>query len=161
LASASTACSIYAASSEHYPLVGCAGRPATRQYARMGIADEPMDDINIDEALVRALVREQHPDLAGLELRDVPGGWDNKMWRLGEDWAVRLPRTPRAGSLLRTEQRWLPGLATRLPLPIPTPFLSGKRASRLLGKPAPHGRDYLLRRRPAARAPSVAAIASA
>jgi aminoglycoside phosphotransferase (APT) family kinase protein len=85
-----------------------------------------VDDINIDEALVHALVRDQHPDLARLELRDVPGGWDNKMWRLGEEFAVRLPRTPRAASLLRSEQRWLPGLASQLPLPIPTPLRVGE-----------------------------------
>ena len=54
-----------------------------------------MDDVDIDEALVRTLLHNQHPDLAGLELREVAGGWDNRMWRLGEDLAVRLPRTPR------------------------------------------------------------------
>jgi aminoglycoside phosphotransferase (APT) family kinase protein len=64
-----------------------------------------MGDPRFDGALVRALLREQHPDLAGLELRDVDGGWDNQMWRLGPDLAVRLPRTPRGPSLLRTEQR--------------------------------------------------------
>jgi aminoglycoside phosphotransferase (APT) family kinase protein len=85
-----------------------------------------MDAINIDEALVRFLLHEQHPDLAGLELREVPGGWDNKMWRLGEEFAVRLPRTPRASSLLRYEQLWLPALAPRLPLPIPTPVRVGE-----------------------------------
>jgi aminoglycoside phosphotransferase (APT) family kinase protein len=55
-----------------------------------------MDDVDIDAALVRALLHEQHPDLAGLGLRAVAGGWDNRMWHLGEDLAVRLPRTPRA-----------------------------------------------------------------
>jgi aminoglycoside phosphotransferase (APT) family kinase protein len=32
-----------------------------------------MGEIEIDEALVRALLREQHPDLAGLKLRKVAG----------------------------------------------------------------------------------------
>jgi Phosphotransferase enzyme family len=35
-----------------------------------------MDDIRIDEGPVRSLLREQHPDLAGLEIREVAGGWD-------------------------------------------------------------------------------------
>jgi aminoglycoside phosphotransferase (APT) family kinase protein len=83
-------------------------------------------DVDLDEALVRALLREQHPDLAGLGLREVAGGWDNRMWRLGEDLAVRLPRTPRAPSLLRTEQRWLPSLAPGLPLPVPVPVRVGE-----------------------------------
>jgi aminoglycoside phosphotransferase (APT) family kinase protein len=85
-----------------------------------------MDDIKIDEALVRSLLHEQHPDLAGLELRPVAGGWDNQMWRLGEELAVRLPRTPRAPSLLRTEQQWLPYLAPSLPLSIPIPVRVGE-----------------------------------
>jgi aminoglycoside phosphotransferase (APT) family kinase protein len=89
-----------------------------------------MDDADIDEALVRALLHEQHPDLAGLALRAVAGGWDNQMWRLGEDLAVRLPRTPRAPSLLRTEQRWLPFLAPGLPLPVPVPVRVGEPSAR-------------------------------
>lgn len=79
--------------------------------------------------LVRALLREQHPDLAELELRDVNGGWDNQQWRLGKELGVRLPRTERAPSLLRREQRWLPELARRLPLPTSTPVRTGEPSS--------------------------------
>lgn len=87
-------------------------------------------DVDIDEALVRFLLNEQHQDLAGLELREVAGGWDNRMWRLGADLAVRLPRTPRAPSLLRTEQRWLPFIAPALPLPVPVPVRVGEPSTR-------------------------------
>ncbi|MBM9506419.1 aminoglycoside phosphotransferase family protein [Actinacidiphila acididurans] len=79
-----------------------------------------------EQDLVRALLRDQHPDLADLELRDVDGGWDNQQFRLGEDLAVRLPRTERAPALLHTEQTWLPVLAEHLPLPTPTPVRIGK-----------------------------------
>lgn len=89
-----------------------------------------MDDSDIDEALVRALLHDQHPDLAELGLREVAGGWDNRMWRLGEHLAVRLPRTPRAPSLLRTEQQWLPSLAPGLPLPVPDPVRVGEPSAR-------------------------------
>ncbi|MGV9611031.1 aminoglycoside phosphotransferase family protein [Nocardia xishanensis] len=85
-----------------------------------------MDEIKFEQALVRALLREQHPDLADLELRDVVGGWDNQQWRLGQELAVRLPRTERAPALLHTEQTWLPVLANRLPLPTPIPVRIGK-----------------------------------
>jgi aminoglycoside phosphotransferase (APT) family kinase protein len=85
-----------------------------------------VDGIDIDETLVRSLLREQHPDLAELALRVVAGGWDNRMWRLGEDLAVRLPRTPRAPSLLRAEQRWLPSVTQGLPLPVPVPVRVGE-----------------------------------
>ncbi|WP_329375818.1 aminoglycoside phosphotransferase family protein [Streptomyces sp. NBC_01351] len=89
-----------------------------------------MDSFEIDENLVRSLVREQHPDLAGLDLREVVGGWDNQLWRLGDELAVRMPRTGRAPSLLRNEHRWLPALARRLPLPVPTPMRIGEPSAR-------------------------------
>lgn len=85
-----------------------------------------MDEFRFGQDLVRALLREQHPDLADLELRDVVGGWGNQQWRLGPELAVRLPRTERAPALLRTEQKWLPVLAERLPLPTPTPVRIGE-----------------------------------
>ncbi|RLK62000.1 aminoglycoside phosphotransferase family protein [Actinokineospora cianjurensis] len=85
-----------------------------------------MVEFGFEQELVRALLREQHPDLADLELRDVAGGWDNQMWRLGAELAVRLPRTERGPDLLRVEQKWLPVLAERLPLPTPVPVRVGE-----------------------------------
>ena len=79
-----------------------------------------------EQGLVRALLREQHPDLADLDLRDVEGGWDNQQLRLGPDLAVRLPRSERAPDLLRIERTWLPVLAGRLPLPTPVPVRAGE-----------------------------------
>ena len=88
-----------------------------------------MDEITFGKDLVRALLRDQHPDLACLERRDVNGGWDNQLWRLGDELAVRLPRTQRAPDLLRIEQTWLPVLADRLPLPTPIPVRVGEPSS--------------------------------
>jgi aminoglycoside phosphotransferase (APT) family kinase protein len=88
-----------------------------------------VDEVRFEQDLVRALLRDQHPDLAALELRDVSGGWDNQQWRLGEELAVRLPRTERAPALLHIEQTWLPMLDERLPLPTPTPVRIGKPSS--------------------------------
>ncbi|WP_374194419.1 aminoglycoside phosphotransferase family protein [Streptomyces sp. N35] len=85
-----------------------------------------MDEVRYETELVRALLREQHPDLAELELREVVGGWDNQQFRLGDELAVRMPRTERAPELLRAEQRWLPELASRLPLPTPVPVRTGE-----------------------------------
>jgi aminoglycoside phosphotransferase (APT) family kinase protein len=84
-----------------------------------------VEEVRFDRDLVRALLHEQHPDLADLELRDVDGGWGNQMWRLGNDLAVRLPRIGNAPDLLLIERRWLPVLAERLPLPIPVPVRAG------------------------------------
>jgi aminoglycoside phosphotransferase (APT) family kinase protein len=81
--------------------------------------------MDIDEPLVRSLLADQRPDLADQRLRPVHGGWNNRMWRLGEDLAVRLPRTPRAANLIEQEHRWLPALAPRLPIRVPVPVHLG------------------------------------
>ncbi|MFJ5711802.1 aminoglycoside phosphotransferase family protein [Streptomyces sp. NPDC093105] len=81
----------------------------------------------ITAELVRELLREQHPDLAGLPLRLGARGWDNQLWRLGDDLAVRLPwATDSADELLRKEYAWVPGLVTGLPLPTPVPQRLGE-----------------------------------
>lgn len=82
-------------------------------------------EVRIDAALVRALLAEQHPDLAGLPLAEVGGGWDNRLFRLGEFWAVRLPCRAVSAALVEREHRWLPRLSGRLPLPIPVPHRTG------------------------------------
>ncbi|PWK69534.1 aminoglycoside phosphotransferase (APT) family kinase protein [Streptomyces sp. CG 926] len=81
--------------------------------------------------LVRDLLRDQHPDLADRPVRFGARGWDNQLWRLGEDLAVRLPwATPSADALLRKEHAWLPGLAAGLPLPVPVPQRIGEPSER-------------------------------
>ncbi|TDU03279.1 aminoglycoside phosphotransferase (APT) family kinase protein [Streptomyces sp. 846.5] len=87
--------------------------------------------IEITAELVRDLLREQHPDLADRPLRLGARGWDNQLWRLGDDLAVRLPwATQSADELLRKEHAWLPVLAPDLPLPIPVPQRLGEPSKR-------------------------------
>ena len=85
----------------------------------------PRREHDIDVDLVRALLAEQHPDLVGRPLRRVGHGWDNELYRLGDDLAVRLPRRAAAAELVHHEQRWLPLLAPRLPVAIPAPVRAG------------------------------------
>jgi len=87
-------------------------------------------EIEITADLVRDLLQQQHPDLAGLAIREVVGGWSNQQWRLGDELAVRMPRTEGAPDLQRKERRWLPVLAPRLPLPVPTPVRIGEPSAR-------------------------------
>ena len=91
------------------------------------MTSRPSADVTIDTSLVRALLQEQHPDLAHLSLNEVGDGWDNKLFRLGEDLVVRLPRRPASAALIEHEQRWLPRLAAQLPLPVPVPLRAGRR----------------------------------
>ncbi|MET8788098.1 aminoglycoside phosphotransferase family protein [Streptomyces sp. NPDC004589] len=87
-------------------------------------------EIEISEELVRGLLREQHPDLAELPIREVAGGWGNQMWRLGDELAVRMQRMDTSPDLQRKERRWLPTLAAHLPLPIPVPVRDGAPSER-------------------------------
>jgi hypothetical protein len=64
------------------------------------IAAIPPADVDITPSLVRLLLKEQHPELADLPLVDSGNGWDNKVYRLGDGLAVRLPRRS-AGRITR------------------------------------------------------------
>jgi len=81
-------------------------------------------DITVD--LVRELIREQFPQWAGLPVRPVEAdGVDNTTFRLGDAMSVRLPSSEHYAEQVEKEQRWLPVLAPRLPLPIPEPLAEG------------------------------------
>lgn len=85
--------------------------------------------MNIDAALVRQLIAGQFPDWADLPVTPVlPGGWDNRTFRLGAGLAVRLPSAEGYAPQVEKEQRWLPELAPQLPLPIPLPLALGAPA---------------------------------
>ena len=86
---------------------------------------KPQAEVDIDEPLVRRLLEEQHPDLADRPIRLMTSGWDNAIFHLGDDLLVRLPRRQLAAELIRNEQRWLPEVAERLPIPIPVPRYIG------------------------------------
>lgn len=108
-----------------------------------------MTEIEITAELVRGLLQEQHPDLAGLAVREVAGGWGNQMWRLGDELAVRMQRMDPTPELQLKERLWLPVLAPRLPLPVPTPVRFGEPSERfpkhwtvmtwVPGEPLDHG----------------------
>lgn len=64
----------------------------------------------IDEALLRRLLEDARPDLAGAALRAVPSaGTDNALFRVGDDLVARLPRATWAVAQPAREHRWLPG----------------------------------------------------
>jgi aminoglycoside phosphotransferase (APT) family kinase protein len=91
-----------------------------------GLVPEPID---IDASLVARLVAAQFPQWAHLPITPAePNGWDNRTFRLGREMSVRLPSAAAYAAQVRKEHRWLPMLAPRLPLPIPTPLAMGEPA---------------------------------
>jgi aminoglycoside phosphotransferase (APT) family kinase protein len=82
-------------------------------------------DITAD--LVRGLIADQFPQWADLPVRPVDAdGIDNTTFRLGPAMSVRLPSSAAYVEQVDKEQRWLPVLAPRLPLPIPEPLAQGE-----------------------------------
>jgi aminoglycoside phosphotransferase (APT) family kinase protein len=90
--------------------------------------DGPPGEVEVDIELVEVLLAQQHPNLATLPVRAGECGFDNFMFRLGESFAVRMPRSAAAARLLANEQRWLITLSDRLPLQIPVPIRVGQPA---------------------------------
>ncbi len=84
-------------------------------------APTPPAEIDLSAPIVRELLVLQHPELADLPLALLANGWDNVLFRLGDELVVRLPRRALAAALVEHEQTWLSLLAPRLPLPIPAP----------------------------------------
>ena len=109
--------------------------------------------------LVQGLLRDQHPDLADLPVTFGARGWDNQLWRLGRDLAVRLPwATDSADALLLKEHAWLPALAPRLPLAVPVPQRLGAPSARF---PRPWIVTTWVQGEPADRAPVTSGAAAA
>jgi len=81
----------------------------------------------LDTALVRRLVDTQFPQWADLPLRLLdPAGSDHVIYRLGDEFSVRLPRHAGAIGQAEKEFHWLPRLAPHLPLAIPVPVSVGE-----------------------------------
>lgn len=86
----------------------------------------PQAEVDITPAVVRALVDAQFPEARELELGERYEGWDCTTWRLGADWAVRLPRTQRAADMQITEFAWLPRICGQWPFRAPVPVRIGQ-----------------------------------
>ena len=86
----------------------------------------PEAQVEITSSLVESLLREQRPGLVDLGITEVALGFDNSIWRIGEELVARLPRRDVAATLLRHELRWLPVIAPGLTLPTPVALFEGE-----------------------------------
>ena len=93
---------------------------------RMTMMATPDAEVEVDDATVRALLADQHPDLASLPLGARVEGWDNVTIRLGGTLAVRLPRRALGAEIAVTELEWLPRIGTHWTFPAPVPRRIGE-----------------------------------
>jgi len=83
--------------------------------------------MEIDVALVTKLIASQFPQWANLPITTVAeSGWDNRTFHLGNEMSVRLPSGEEYERQVEKEQKWLPKIASHLPLPISQPIAMGK-----------------------------------
>lgn len=83
-------------------------------------------EVVVDEALVRALLAEQFPELDACSARLIGEGWDNSVWVVEERWAFRFPRRSIAIPGVQRELDVLPRLAPLLAVPVPEPRFVGQ-----------------------------------
>lgn len=88
------------------------------------------NELEINECLAKTLIEKQCPRWSNLTLKPVSSsGTDNALFRLGDDYIVRLPRiewTP--GSIVRSinkEYEWIPKIAHWLTIPVSEPVFKG------------------------------------
>jgi aminoglycoside phosphotransferase (APT) family kinase protein len=85
------------------------------------------DELDVDDALVASLVRDQLPEWANLPLtRFEPWGTVHAIYRLGDELAVRLPRRLEWSDEEHLTARWLPRFADVSPVAIPVPVARGE-----------------------------------
>ena len=76
--------------------------------------------IDVTGEMVQRLVAEQFPDLGAMPIEPIgPWGTDNAMFRVGEEFIARLPRSGWAKDAVAKEVRWLPTIAPHVPLSVP------------------------------------------
>ncbi len=92
----------------------------------MAVAKRHDNEVHVDEALVRRLLRAQFPEWAELPLSVVEEtGTDHTLYRLGDEMVVRMPIMEYATRQAVKEARWVPFLAPQLPLALPVPLAAG------------------------------------
>lgn len=85
----------------------------------------PKAEIEFNENMVKNLLFSQFPEFANLKIELLDSGMDNKNYRLGSEFIIRMPGRISASRLILNEITWLPKLKDKLSLNIPAPFRVG------------------------------------
>lgn len=84
------------------------------------------NELKINESIIYDLIKQQRPDLSHLPLKSIASsGTDNLLFRLGNDYVIRLPRINWAVASIDKEYQWLPILDEFLNTPISVPLFKG------------------------------------
>ena len=102
-------------------------RPDRSASLRFRIVKMHDDEVDVDVGIVRALLTEQRPDLAGLPItRVVSTGTVNALFRIGDDLVARLPLRDHWEEGIDREWRWIPRLTGRITsVRLPEPVFRG------------------------------------
>lgn len=83
-------------------------------------------DWEVSEPLIRTLILRQFPQLSSMPIKLIGCGWDNMVFRVGDDFVFRFPRRNVAVELIKKEGMLLPMLAAFLTIPYPKPVFYGE-----------------------------------
>lgn len=87
------------------------------------------DEVRIDSATLRGLLRRQAPAWADLEIRPLPRrleGTDHTLFRIGDRLLARMPKIGWASDQAVSDATWLPRLAPQLTVSLPVPVHVGE-----------------------------------
>src|SRR3954452_12969920 len=85
-------------------------------------------EVEVDEPLVRRLLRAQFPALRARSVRPLADGWDSSVYLVDDEWAFRFPRREIVLPGFAVELQLLPRLAPLLPVAVPVPVHIGSPA---------------------------------
>ena len=85
------------------------------------------NEFEIDENLVRSLLNSQCPQWAKLPIKAVfSSGTDNALFRLADEYVIRLPRLDGAFANITKEYEWVPKIAKLVNFHLSEPLFKGK-----------------------------------
>lgn len=92
-----------------------------------------MDKNYIDASLAKYLIRTQFPKYSNLDIKPMKkSGWDNRMFKLGDDMLIRIPSAECYAPQVKKEHKFLPRFKKYLSFEIPKPIAFGEPCDKYL-----------------------------